>query len=1486
MVKNCLKGELCTFNETELVGPTYPPNIIVNNDTKPYKHIDYPIYCSDIKPSTMPADFIYSSSCVLMVTIVGKSATSGTAVKFEISVEEELDTHTLNLNQFSYTRMLPHQKKSYVLDYHHPSLQTTGLEFVFDGKFGKFDVCIKVDQNQECKRMIDIDTTHEEHTKSYRRLVFEFEKEQNQAKAQYTVEITTGNLFAGFLFGAVEIYDASSAAVVMKEIKAGIPIQEHLVRGNASTFYTFQYHPGSPQQGGLDSIQDIQVFLTPISGSFLITVRNDDTTPTPENAQWKSFSDEITISQDDPLYKVGATYTVGVYPIYQGTMQQEYKYAIKWTYSDKHNMLTPGIPEQGTLTSFTQCFVAEILPSYTSVLFAKGNHADMDMFMSVGKHSHSPDENFNDYHVKADEIGMILNGSQISTHCQDNFRRKAHCNAYLCLSGGRNDRYSVAYSPNNQPFVLTHAKTFHGPIPLKNEIVKFIYYPSLGSPVDIEEYTNNKGIGLSSILINQSAPWKWPAVDDGDGLAQANLIHYTLTEVQKLNKPVVLLSLGRHPRVRPATGPEEFDFRNPFAIEAGFNMKEIVVNSPRNVILERGEWAFFYFYNNEPLNTLHVGLDSLNGGDADMFIAKGKEQRPNYSNYLVRTNGFKSTFMQVPYELVRTRYHSTMEGYYAIAICANSDIHFSLSWGHANGIIMSPGFNTLRTTKIEAGGKTRLVVYNNEKADIELLLNIHHEPVMIYWLSERRELVYKTNDYDSFPHSENYMKKWELSGLKGIQKIVLPESDQNFCVHCKQFFTIENLNTENPIEIQFKLTHAGPNQLPEFLTDSIINFGALKNSESKSYSVSLPASDPTRITEYFVEIQMIHGSGTFSLHRFKGLTTEVAESKTINLQAGYNKFNFLDLGMTSENFTFHRGGYGYMFIPLKGELTCKEACTYKIWLTHPDYTTDLQINHPREALMEIGIKQESFLYVCSGTEKRFDIAFTIEEFTKEGVLHFKDQELKNRLEVYHIKSKDELKESLGTKLKPLYENFDGVNNRLNIEFKPVKGIFVIIVKSSEISGFKYRLEASTKPILTIFPGRISVRHLDSNTTSKVFELFPHQPGNIFVRVGKCFGNVEFQTSESKDPERFFITPVPYNKYSIIWEAGLPGDPLYFKALKMNTNANSRSQDHLFGYLDHTLNETVFSFEAFEARAWGRIPFDQIKPFDQDIFIDLESSTPKVHFRPIVLPNDPFVKYTVRYFVIVSKDSEVVEFYSNCDSAHLTKVLKKGYKIEEAVQIFALQTDLTTFHESTTMKPYHTADLNISSGFKYFLSLYAQVSISHPSDMPQAISSSNLRISYATVEFEYRSFFYPAELLSATLGLIGLIFMSCCVLNRKLMTNLKRKIGGGFRKIGENSDTAAVDQDLEEYFMRIKYEYDRVEKKRSRESSSDVSKMDTSVDENDQARIEETSSDQIEEKEEPKVQTQILGENEIKDNSDEQGKRKSGEDDQKAEVELV
>jgi hypothetical protein len=108
----------------------------------------------------------------------------------------------------------------------------------------------------------------------------------------------------------------------------------------------------------------------PKRGKFKISVTNNGKKPVFEDSQanqeWLTYNDHLRIDKEDPMFKASGSYIIGVTPAIEDHSEwagvepegfHPYEYSIKFSYSDKHSMLSPGIPERGVLHSDKQCFV-------------------------------------------------------------------------------------------------------------------------------------------------------------------------------------------------------------------------------------------------------------------------------------------------------------------------------------------------------------------------------------------------------------------------------------------------------------------------------------------------------------------------------------------------------------------------------------------------------------------------------------------------------------------------------------------------------------------------------------------------------------------------------------------------------------------------------------------------------------------------------------------------------------------------------------------------------------------------------------------------------------------------------------------------------------------------------------------------------------------------------------------------------------------------
>lgn len=106
--KNCAPGESCKITENDLkiqsndTAALSAAGLVRQEGLTPLKQIDYPVVCSkNIK--LMQKDMYFSQTCVFIVGIESPQRDSGSSkTKYELSVEDGLDSHLVNKNHFTY----------------------------------------------------------------------------------------------------------------------------------------------------------------------------------------------------------------------------------------------------------------------------------------------------------------------------------------------------------------------------------------------------------------------------------------------------------------------------------------------------------------------------------------------------------------------------------------------------------------------------------------------------------------------------------------------------------------------------------------------------------------------------------------------------------------------------------------------------------------------------------------------------------------------------------------------------------------------------------------------------------------------------------------------------------------------------------------------------------------------------------------------------------------------------------------------------------------------------------------------------------------------------------------------------------------------------------------------------------------------------------------------------------------------------------------
>ena len=1272
----------------------------------------------------------------------------------------------------------------------HPISPKSKLEFIFDGKFGEVEVCIRwnpttdPDQKTPCRRWLIVDSSFSSVNNSYHRALFDPSIEKTPVPGVYRVELT-GKMNSGLIFGISEVDE--NGVTMAKEIKAGIPFSEHLSKWTEAVFYTFELSAD-------DAAKSIHIRLSPWKGNYIVAVSRGFDKPSIEQNYWRSESNSVMITVDDPQFKPEGVYTIGVFPKLGSdpSEKKEYRYQIKWTYTNKHSVLIPSLIEYGKLSSTSECFYIGIEPSWEHVLIAKhGQTKNLELFGSIGNIHTKPDYVQNDFRALSHESGLEIKKDEIKKNCAKEFSMHNKCGAYLCLYGNAEESFSLVVIPNNSPVLLLEGQTFMGPVPAADETLKFIYKPTKESSIDIEEFTNSHSVSIEASVYESQEKVVFPKLKTGEGFEQSeSLIHVTHDTLAKFKNPIIVISVGKRTSL-PASTESKYNFNYWFGIEAGYLIKELVRGTPRRTEIEAGIWKFFYFYNSDLSSSIYVGLDSLNGGDADMFIAKGKDERPTASKYLSKSKGYQSTYLRLSKKTLASKGISGIQGYYVLGVRANSDIRCAITWRTSDSVLKEIHASSKYTSVLRNGKNLNLVFANFFDHDYEFQVDAHHHDAEIYWNSIQMSGSFYENNMDLIPGPKNHKLKFTVRKEDKGKVFVIPKSTPGFCNGCRFFFTIVPLNVKTRAQFEYKLIlNGGKTFLPEILNagDSVVSIMKEKDSRRMVYIVNKQQSEMLSVSALEVISERGKAEITLGVHpQFNSVNNLVRQ--TVN--KGHTSIGLKKL----KNDNISR---------LYVQVDCLEVeCNIELNLMEPEKSVILNKNDIHENFMSPVMSVSSYIYRVGGKERFLQIYFEIEDFLDDKVRHLEKKDLEKLITVGFTKDKNQTSQALSTGLVPTYSNHDSSSNRVVFHFKPTKGFIIIKVGPFQESSYKYKIEVNTEHVSSISAGRPSVGYIGAGAGDHVYEFISTEPGAVFLKYSKCFGetsDLKVRLDEEMEENRITLDG---ERFTQIADSKTEGSRILLKVEKGLDKQNTNEE---FGYLDRNKKAAVFSLEVVEKESFGEIPFDKIKPSSENLIVEFIGKKPKIHFRPLNLFHLNSSQFDVSYHVVVSKDPEVVQYYLNCQSQFLSKVVKRQYKVKEVVQVFSTEMNPTPLKEVIGDQKYLTVSLDISESHKYFANVYAQVHLRKDSRKGNNEKWQNhvVRFKYREVNFEYRSFFFPLELLAASIGLVALFVGSCCIFDWRVGSLFKKV--SGFNKVRNN-----VDEELEDYYMQIKRDFEAEEK---------------------------------------------------------------------------
>lgn len=107
-MKNCAAAELCRITENDVkilgndTGALLLAGLAKQEGAAPIKQLEFPVVCSKDSSKLQKGKF-FSDSCVFVIGVQGDCKKAGaSAIKYELSLEDGLESHIVNKNHFTY----------------------------------------------------------------------------------------------------------------------------------------------------------------------------------------------------------------------------------------------------------------------------------------------------------------------------------------------------------------------------------------------------------------------------------------------------------------------------------------------------------------------------------------------------------------------------------------------------------------------------------------------------------------------------------------------------------------------------------------------------------------------------------------------------------------------------------------------------------------------------------------------------------------------------------------------------------------------------------------------------------------------------------------------------------------------------------------------------------------------------------------------------------------------------------------------------------------------------------------------------------------------------------------------------------------------------------------------------------------------------------------------------------------------------------------
>ena len=1026
-----------------------------------------------------------------------------------------------------------------------------------------------------------------------------------------------------------KFYEQKDSETTIHTLTAGNQVRGEITKKTEIVYYTMKLSLDSSKASS------VSVNLTPLKGKFTMFASRTGKMPTKENHELISENNHLEF-----LYKEynesKEEYILGVQALCDGECDKEllFQYLLNFTYANKPLMLNPGIISTYTIQN-SNLFMIQILDEMFDLLILKSivDGHNLSLCAIFTSSEIGVDGVKCDYEANERNVSINITENDLKENCKKFKNDQKPCFLQLSVKGTDNQKFSIGYTYNQNPFQVVKGTIVNGPALRGDKKINFIYHAEPEKAIGV--FLNTKGCHLNvySKLVDGNNYENdnvvvFPTENDHDKMNKSTHGHihniwYPESKVNNFgNSPEILITIeSKHPK----KNVDPYDPSHEFVLQTAFDSFEILRTQTHSEFLMPGKWNYFNFYNNGNSDGLRIYVSSSVSTSLEVLVSPNIHSRPPFTNKpIVSKKGIGSVDIELKTSDLKFDSHQTersLKGHYTVAVKGANTSVMSIFWNNKddlNYLELTPGEPSMM--KLEKNRKFYFSFYAQE-GDTEHSKDKGNVEIYIKSSVQANIYLLKTmeNSLDA-PSKSNHNWKSSIGHMGGVTALNIKSNDPEYCTECTYIGYIET-KEEGNVSLIATIEHQN---IPLLLTPGF-NFPImLEPDSSKKIRIFNPDSDI---------IDLIVSMLTGFIDVYISAEEDVSEKnnkETYSLEKNLDIHKFIVIAPFKYEI---REAHDY-YLLLKNNKT--ENASFTIALEKNSMKNPIDPGMTKFLHLAPGENNEYF-YTPKEEEKTFEVELELRQvlipkFTKQALELINDY-----LNVYHI-SDD------GSRYMLKYTTKASHDNRVYIVFDisaSNKGTFSIHLYNPVGSGV----------YLSVFlaNGGYKLVHLNEYTNNMVkgtkpaiYEAYGAKDKLLFFDLRMCFGDVKvkfYQTDFDK------LAAKEDSDYKTIKDSNS-----FVHYLKLE------KQRMFLEIINEGTEISIFELNVFNEKDLEHNPYSEITQGNGGkVSVDIDGST--LHMTPLEITStySKNFKHVIEYTAYLSDDIKIMKYSKNCGKYKMSHV---------------------------------------------------------------------------------------------------------------------------------------------------------------------------------------------------------------------------------------